>query len=66
MEEKIPSVDLFPVHHMDELEFFPGSFVIDAAGRLCLSPGFPSFSFLFFSLFFLGVGGGGVDHYLLL
>ena len=36
VEDKIPSVDLFPVHHMDELEFFPGSFVIDAAGRLCV------------------------------
>ena len=35
VEAKIPSVDLFPIHHMDELEFFPGSFVVDAAGRLC-------------------------------
>ncbi|KAK7113797.1 (E3-independent) E2 ubiquitin-conjugating enzyme-like [Littorina saxatilis] len=31
VEEKVPSVELFPVHHMDELEFFPGTFVIDAA-----------------------------------
>ena len=60
MEEKIPSVDLFPVHHMDELEFFPGSFVIDAAGRLCHSPGFPSFSSFSFSLFFWGGEGSGV------
>ena len=59
MEEKIPSVDLFPVHHMDELEFFPGSFVIDAAGRLCHSPSFPSFSSFSFSLFLGGGGGGG-------
>ncbi|KAK3607162.1 hypothetical protein CHS0354_004422 [Potamilus streckersoni] len=29
-EEGIPSTDLLPIHHLDELEFFPGDFVVDA------------------------------------
>ncbi|CAL1526363.1 unnamed protein product [Lymnaea stagnalis] len=28
VEKDIPSVSLFPVHHLDELEFFPGDFVL--------------------------------------
>ncbi|XP_005110437.1 (E3-independent) E2 ubiquitin-conjugating enzyme UBE2O [Aplysia californica] len=28
IESDIPSVELFPVHHLDELEFFPGDFVL--------------------------------------
>jgi ubiquitin-conjugating enzyme E2 O len=36
VEEKVPSIDLLPVHHMDELELFPGSFVVDANGELPL------------------------------
>ncbi|GFN78191.1 ubiquitin-conjugating enzyme e2 o, partial [Plakobranchus ocellatus] len=28
VEKDIPSVDLFPVHHLDELEFFPGDYVL--------------------------------------
>ena len=34
VEEKVPSPELFPIHHLDELEFFPGDFVVDAKGRL--------------------------------
>ncbi|XP_069123248.1 (E3-independent) E2 ubiquitin-conjugating enzyme-like [Argopecten irradians] len=29
-EKGIPSPDLYPIHHLDELEFFPGDFVIDS------------------------------------
>lgn len=29
LEEDIPSTELLPVLHVDELEFFPGDFVID-------------------------------------
>ncbi|KAL3877586.1 hypothetical protein ACJMK2_035282 [Sinanodonta woodiana] len=29
-EDGVPSTDLFPIHHLDELEFFPGDFVVDA------------------------------------
>lgn len=28
IEKDIPSVELFPVHHLDELEFFPGDYVL--------------------------------------
>ncbi|RUS88951.1 hypothetical protein EGW08_003287 [Elysia chlorotica] len=28
VERDIPSVELFPVHHLDELEFFPGDYVL--------------------------------------
>uniref|UniRef100_A0A0B7AQH6 UBC core domain-containing protein n=1 Tax=Arion vulgaris TaxID=1028688 RepID=A0A0B7AQH6_9EUPU len=28
VERDIPSVELFPVHHLDDLEFFPGDFVL--------------------------------------
>jgi hypothetical protein len=24
----VPSVELFPIHHLDELEYFPGDFVL--------------------------------------
>lgn len=30
VELGIPSPDLFPIHHLDELEFFPGDYVLDA------------------------------------
>jgi len=33
LEKDIPSTDLFPVHHLDELEFFPGDFVVPADGK---------------------------------
>ncbi|BFZ03274.1 hypothetical protein BsWGS_06312 [Bradybaena similaris] len=28
VEKDIPSMELFPVHHLDDLEFFPGDFVL--------------------------------------
>ncbi|CAG5128168.1 unnamed protein product, partial [Candidula unifasciata] len=28
VEKDIPSLELFPVHHLDDLEFFPGDFVL--------------------------------------
>ncbi|ELU16979.1 hypothetical protein CAPTEDRAFT_224111 [Capitella teleta] len=30
LETDIPSTDLFPIHHLDELEFFPGDYVTSA------------------------------------
>lgn len=33
MEERVPSVKLFPLNHLDELEFFPGFFVVDSKGN---------------------------------
>ncbi|CAI9728364.1 Hypothetical predicted protein [Octopus vulgaris] len=30
IELGIPSPELFPIHHLDELEFFPGDYVLDA------------------------------------
>ena len=30
MEKSVPSTDLFPIHHLDELEFFPGDYVLPA------------------------------------
>ncbi|GAB1603350.1 (E3-independent) E2 ubiquitin-conjugating enzyme UBE2O-like [Argonauta hians] len=30
IELSIPSPELFPIHHLDELEFFPGDYVLDA------------------------------------
>ena len=32
LETGIPSPELFPIHHLDELEFFPGDFVIESKG----------------------------------
>ena len=32
IERNIPSVELYPIHHLDELEFFPGDFVIRNTG----------------------------------
>lgn len=29
LEENVVSTDLYPVIHLDELEFFPGDFVVD-------------------------------------
>lgn len=29
----VPSTQLYPVIHLDELEFFPGDFVIDKRGN---------------------------------
>ena len=34
VEENIPSPELFPIHHLDEFEYFPGDFVVDAKGNL--------------------------------
>ena len=34
IECSIPSVDLYPIHHLDELEFFPGDFVIRNTGKI--------------------------------
>lgn len=34
MESDIPSPELFPIHYLDELEFFPGDYVVDAKGKL--------------------------------
>ena len=31
IEKNIPSTELFPIHHLDELEFFPGDFVSPAS-----------------------------------
>jgi hypothetical protein len=36
VESGIASPELFPIHHLDELEFFPGDFVIDAKGKVDL------------------------------
>ena len=33
-EEHIPSTELLPVLHLDELEFFPGDFVVDKQGKI--------------------------------
>jgi len=33
VEEKVPSPELFPIHHLDELEYFPGDFVLDGKGN---------------------------------
>lgn len=33
MESDIPSPELFPIHYLDELEFFPGDYVVDAKGK---------------------------------
>ncbi|XP_013412226.1 (E3-independent) E2 ubiquitin-conjugating enzyme UBE2O [Lingula anatina] len=30
IEKSIPSTELYPIHHLDELEFFPGDFVVPA------------------------------------
>ncbi|WAQ97206.1 UBE2O-like protein [Mya arenaria] len=32
VEKGVPSPELFPIHHLDELEFFPGDFVQDNRG----------------------------------
>jgi len=32
VELMVPSPELFPIHHLDELEFFPGDFVQDSRG----------------------------------
>lgn len=34
VESDIPSPELFPIHYLDELEFFPGDYVVDAKGKL--------------------------------
>ena len=34
IEQNIPSVELFPIHHLDDLEFFPGDMVIRNSGRV--------------------------------
>ena len=31
-QQNIPSVDLCPVMHMDEKEYFPGDFIVDKRG----------------------------------
>jgi hypothetical protein len=33
VEENVPSPELYPIHHLDELEFFPGDFVQDSKGK---------------------------------
>ncbi|GFR82971.1 ubiquitin-conjugating enzyme E2 O [Elysia marginata] len=33
IEKDIPSAELFPVHHLDELEFFPGDYVLPNIGN---------------------------------
>ena len=33
LQENIPSTELYPVLHLDELEFFPGDFVNDKRGK---------------------------------
>lgn len=38
MESDIPSPELFPIHYLDELEFFPGDYVVDAKGRFMYTP----------------------------
>ncbi|KAL8616917.1 hypothetical protein ACOMHN_041836 [Nucella lapillus] len=30
VEKDIPSVELYPMHHLDELEYFPGAFIVDS------------------------------------
>lgn len=32
-EKDIPSTELHPIHHLDDLEFFPGDFVIPSDGN---------------------------------
>lgn len=40
VEYNIPSTQLFPIHHLDDQEFFPGDFVMenkeDGCLRVCL------------------------------
>ncbi|XP_052265648.1 (E3-independent) E2 ubiquitin-conjugating enzyme-like isoform X2 [Dreissena polymorpha] len=39
VESDIPSPELFPIHHLDELEFFPGDFVNNNNSHTCTDYG---------------------------
>ena len=36
VEQNIPSTDLYPIHHLDDQEFFPGDFVMENKEDGCL------------------------------
>lgn len=36
MEKGIPSTELYPIHHLDDQEFFPGDFVIENREEGCM------------------------------
>lgn len=36
VEHNIPSVELYPIHHLDDQEFFPGDFVMENKDDGCL------------------------------
>ncbi|KAF6201935.1 hypothetical protein GE061_004331 [Apolygus lucorum] len=36
VEEGIPSTELYPIHHLDDQEFFPGDFVIENKEEACM------------------------------
>jgi len=37
VELNVPSTELFPIHHLDDLEFFPCDFVTSASGKGALT-----------------------------
>ncbi|KAL4240344.1 E2/E3 hybrid ubiquitin-protein ligase ube2o [Mactra antiquata] len=39
LETNVPSPELFPIHHLDELEFFPGDYVLDSKKNTCTEYG---------------------------
>jgi len=36
-ELNVPSTDLFPIHHLDDLEFFPCDFVVSTSGNAVIN-----------------------------
>jgi len=37
VELNVPSIELFPIHHLDDLEFFPCDFVASTSGKAVLN-----------------------------
>jgi len=37
VEFNVPSTDLFPIHHLDDLEFFPCDFVVSTSGKAAIN-----------------------------
>jgi len=37
VELSVPSTELFPIHHLDELEFFPCDFVVSTSGKAIIN-----------------------------
>ena len=33
----MPSTELFPIHHLDDLEFFPCDFVVSTSGKTVIN-----------------------------